>query len=124
MARLEAEQTRANEFKWILHQVEYLQQVIREGFEDFSAEITEQADRQEARYIELSEKVLEIEKLILGPDLHKRSLKRQLLLLQNELDRCREEKAERAGEINIRLDRRIEELQSETGKIKCELDDS
>lgn len=124
MARLEAEQTRANEFKWILHQLEYLQQVIREGFEDFSTEITEQAERQEARYIELSEKVLEIEKLILGPDLHQRSLKRQLLLLQNELDRRKEEKAKRAGEINIRLDRRIEELQAEIETIKCELDNS
>lgn len=121
MARLEAEQTRANEFKWILHQIEYLQQVIREGFEDFSTEIVELTERQEARYAELSEKILEVEKAILGPDSHQRSLKRRLLLVQDELDRLREEKAKKAGEIDIALDRRIEGLQIEIADIRNEL---
>lgn len=122
MARLEAEQTRANEFKWILHQIEYLQQVIREGFEDFSTEIAELSDSQEERYAELSQKILELEKAILGPDSHQRSLKRRILLLQNELDRLQEEKAKRAGEISISLDRRIEELQAEILEIRSELE--
>ena len=121
MARLEAEQTRANEFRWILHQIEYLQQVIRESFEDFATEMSDQADKQEVRFVELSAKILELEKLILGPDRHQSSLKRQLIMLQDECDRCREEKAKLAGQVNIALDRRIEELQSEIDKIRKEL---
>ena len=105
MARLEAEQTRANEFRWILHQIEYLQQVVREGFEDISTRVSE------------------LEDIILSSDHRLASLKRQLAINTKTLNALQEEQARRAGGINIALDNQIETVQTEIDKIEQEIKD-
>lgn len=104
MARLEAEQTRAREFTWILHQIEYLQQVIREGFEDISTRISE------------------LEDIVLSSDHRRASLRRQLVVNLKTLSAFQEERALRADEINVALDNRIETLRTQIDQIKQELD--
>jgi len=104
MARVELEQQRTHELRWILKQIEYLQQVVREGFEDFS------------------ERLVEIEEIILGSDYRTASLRRQLAINQKTLNMLQEEKALRAGEINISLDNKIESLKAEIAKIEDEVE--
>jgi Mg2+ and Co2+ transporter CorA len=101
--RARAEISRSTEYRFILQQIQYLTETVREGFEDFADQITE------------------LEEMILSSDYRQASLKRQLATHYKNLNTLQEEKAKRGGEINISLDNRIETLQEEIEKIQKEL---
>lgn len=102
--RARAEFDRTAEYRFILHQLQYTQQVIREGFEDFSNRLSE------------------LEDVILSSDYRQASLRRQLAANLKTLNALEEARAKRAGEIDVGLDNRIEELRADIKVIKKELD--
>jgi len=101
--RARAEMDRTAEYQFILRQLQYTQQVIREGFEDISTRISE------------------LEDIVLSDDHRHASLRRQLAANLKTLNALQEERAQRAGEINVALHNRIETLRTEIENIKQEL---
>lgn len=101
--RARAEMDRTAEYQFILRQLQYTQQVIREGFEDFS------------------NRLAELEELILSSDHRRASLRRQLAANQKTLNALQEARAERAGAVDVALDRQIEAVKAQIEEIEREL---
>ena len=105
MARTTIEEQRAAELRWLFKQQEYLLAAVREYFE------------------ELAERITGLEELILSSDHRLASLRRQLAGNVKTLSALEEERAQRAGEINVALDNRIESLRAEIIGIESEIED-
>lgn len=101
--RARAEFDRTAEYRFILQQLQYTQQVIREGFEDFSSRLAE------------------MEELILSSDHRRASLRRQLAANLKTLNALEEARAKRAGAVDVALDNQIEALRIQIDQIEREL---
>lgn len=103
MARTEAEQQRALEIGWILRQQELIIATMQEFF------------------AEMSQRIDDLEELIISKDSRIIQLKKQLHQWITNLDKLKLEKARRGGELSLSLENQIRQAEMEIEKITAKL---